>query len=178
MNYSLFFLLALTATSAARAECDILLSDPQINYAPVTRGELLARPENGLMASELRTGDAQDVDIAVQCDAPTALALQFIAPVAESQSYRFGAAGRATLVLHDLFIDDRQAEVVSDGRHAAAMAFTPEHALTFWQNGGPATGTFLRGKVRVTTWMPGEATRVSEQARWMLNGSFVLRPAS
>lgn len=177
MKHSLFFLLALLATTAVRAECEIQLSDPQIHYAPVTRGELLARPCNGLAAGELQTGEAQEVDIIVECDAPAALALQFMAPAATSESYRFGAAGRASLVLHDVFIDGRQAEIVSLGRHASAMAFAPDRALTFLQNGGAASGTFLRGKVRVTTWMPGDATRVSEQARWTLSGSFMLRPA-
>jgi len=77
-----------------------------------------------------------------------------------------------------VFIDGRQVEIVNLGRHGSAMAFAPERALTFWQNGGALAGASLRGKVRVTTWMPGDATRVSEQARWTLSGSFVLRPAS
>lgn len=178
MKHSLFLFLALSATAGAHAECEILLSDPQISYAPVTRGKLLTRAENGFAADELRTGEAQDVDIAVQCDAPAALALQFVAPAAERASYRFGAAGRTRLVLHDVFIDDRPAEIVSLGQEASAMAFTPGEALTFRQGGDAATGAFLRGKVRVTSWMPGAATRVSEQTRWTLSGSFVLRPAS
>lgn len=177
MKPSLFVVLALTA-SAARAECAIQLSEAQISYAPVTRGELLARAENGIAADELRAGEAQDIDLAVQCDAPAALALQFIAPAAERASYRFGAAGRTRLVLHDVFIDDRPAEIVSLGKEASAMAFTPGEALTFGQGNGAATGTFLRGKVRVTSWMPGAATRVSEQTRWTLSGSFRVRPAS
>jgi len=176
MKPFLFVVLALTA-SAARAECAIRLSEAQISYAPVTRGELLARVENEFAADELRAGEAQDIDIAVQCDAPSALALQFIAPAAERASYRFGTAGRTRLVLHDVFIDDRPAEIVSLGKEASAMAFTPGETLTFGQGEGAATGTFLRGKVRVISWMPNPATRVSEQTRWTLSGSFRVRPA-
>lgn len=175
MKGCLLLWLALAAT--ARAECQILLSQPHILYPPVTRGELLSLPDNRLAASELRTGEAQELDIAVDCDAPAALALQFIAPAREGESYRFGAAGRARLVLHDVFIDDSPAEIVSGGRQAPAMAFVPGQALTFWRGDGAATGSVLRGRVRVTTWMAAEATRVSEQARWTLSGSFSVRAA-
>ena len=161
------------AAADASAACQLQLSDAQIIYAPVTRGELLAKPGNRLSDSELRVGEPRDLDILMTCDRPARLTLQFNGPAKESSSYRFGASGRATLRLHDLFIDDRQATIDDGGKEASEMAFTPGAVLTFWQDGRPATGRVMRAKVTIAAWMPADATNVNEQEKWQLNGSFV-----
>ncbi|MBZ6408136.1 MAG: hypothetical protein LBE96_09670 [Kalamiella piersonii] len=170
---SLTLAAGLLAAADASAACQLQLSDAQIIYAPVTRGELLTRSGNRLSDSELRVGEPRDLDILMTCDRPARLTLQFIGPAKESGSYRFGASGRATLLLHDLFIDDRQAKIGNAGKEENEMAFTPGAVLPFWQDGRPATGRVMRAKVTIAAWMSADATNVNEQESWQLNGSFV-----
>lgn len=175
---SLALIAGLLGGVAAHAECRIQLSEAQVNYDTVTRGELVSRPGNSLNAGELRSGDERTLDISVNCDQPTPLSLQFVGPAKEGDSYRFGARGRATLVLHDVWIDDRQVAIVSDGEHAQQMAFRPANSLSFLKDGAPAVGSNLRGRVTITTWMPSDATRVGERQKWQLDGSMMVGGAS
>lgn len=171
---SLALLAGLLGSAAAHAECQIQLSEAQVNYGTVTRGELISRPGNNLNAGELRSGDDRALDVTVNCDRPTPLSLQFVGPAKEGDSYRFGARGRATLVLHDVWIDDRQVAIADNGQHAQQMAFRPGSSLNFLKDGVPAVGSSLRGRVTVTTWMPSDATRVGERQKWQLDGSMVV----
>lgn len=169
---SLTLAAGLLSAVAARSECQIQLSEAQIDYEAVTRGELLSRPGNALSASELRTGEAREFDIMVNCDHPATLTLQFIGPAKTGDSYRFGEQGRATLVLHDVMIDDSHVDIVGAGKRESQMAFTAGNVLSFWKEDAPATGSTLRGRVTVTTRMPSDATRVGERQTWKLDGSF------
>lgn len=164
----------LLSSIAARAECQIQLSQTRVNYDPVTRGELLARPGNNLSSSELRSGDDRELEIMVNCDHPAPITLQFIGPAKEGESYRFGERGRATLVLHDVTIDDRPVLISGTGNRGSSMAFSSGNVLRFWKDGSLALGTTLRGKVTVSTWMPADATKVGEHQNWQLEGSFVV----
>lgn len=163
----------LTAT-ATHAACAIQLSEPQINYGDITRGQLLTRPGNALAATELRMGDKRESDLTVICDRPSSLALTFSAPVKENESYAFGEQGRATLTLHDVTLDGHAVMIDSAGRQAAKMAFSGETPLRFLTEGQPASGMTLRAKVRIATWLPAAVTRVREREQWQLNGRFLV----
>ncbi|MEZ3501445.1 hypothetical protein [Pantoea sp. KPR_PJ] len=161
--------------SATHAECQVQLSEAKIAYAPATRGELLSLPGNSLTASELRIGNAHELDITVSCDQPSSIELAFTGAAKDSESYLFGANGRATLILHDVSIDNQPVTIERADQRGSAMAFTPGHSLRFWQHDRPATGTQLRGKVAVTGWIPSKETRVHERETWSLNGAFMTR---
>lgn len=170
---ALTFTFSLLAVTAAHAECQIQLSEAQITYAPVTRGELLSYSGNTLTSSELRIGDARHLDIMVSCDRPATIALAFNGAAKDSENYRFGADGRATLMLHDVFIDNQPVTIDSAGQRGVEMAFTPGNTLRFWQNNTLAAGVTLRGKITITAWQPSKATRINESKTWELNGAFV-----
>lgn len=161
----------------SRAECQIMLSAPQINYAETTRGELLSRPGNSLAANELQIGADRELNITVNCASQTAIALRFAGPVTTGRQYLFGERGRVSLVLHDVRIDDRPALIASSASPAASQPFTAGEVLHFWQQGQPASGTTLRGKVTLSAWLPNEATRVKDRQSWQLNGSFLVESA-
>lgn len=171
---SLLLTVGLLSSAAACAECDIQLSDAQVNYGQTTRSELLAQSGNRFSSGELRVGDARELEVMVSCDRPTPLTLQFIGPEKESDSYRFGASGRVTLVLHDVMIDDRRAEMVRGETRDAKMAFRAGQPLSFWFAGSPASGRVLRASLTVTAWMPSAATRVRDSELWRLDGSVVV----
>lgn len=173
--FSLLLIVGLLSSAAdACAECDIQLSDAQVNYGQTTRSELLAQSGNSVSSPELRVGDARELEVMVSCDRPTPLTLQFIGSAKEGDSYRFGASGRVTLVLHDVMIDDRRAEMVRGETRDAKMAFRGGQPLSFWYAGGPASGSVLRASLTVTAWMPSAATRVKDSERWRLDGSMVV----
>lgn len=172
----IFLLLAagLISAEAARAECQIQLSESQVNYGQMNRGDLLTLPGNSLTSGELRFAEEYELGVTIHCDRPTPLALQFIGPLKDSDSYRFGKNGRATLILHDVMIDDRQVQIASARNRDVSMAFPPGSELWFWKEGGPVTGTTLHGKVSIISWIPSDETRVNERQNWQLNGSFVV----
>lgn len=165
----------LFAALPARAACEIQLSDPRIDYGEMTRGELLGRPGNALTAVELRMGDPRESEITVICDRPTPLKLMFSGPAKDADSYLFGEQGRATLTLHDVTLDDRPVTIERAGTEAAAMAFSAGQPLQFRKEGQIASGSTLRAKVTIVTWLAADATRVSERKQWQLNGSFIVR---
>lgn len=169
---TLTFTSCLLAVTVVQAECQVQLSETTIAYAPVTRGELLSWPGNSLTSSELRIGDPRNLDIMVSCDRSTPIALTFNGAANDSKSYRFGAAGRATLMLHDVFIDNQPVTIDSAGQRGVEMAFTPGNPLRFWQNDTLAAGTTLRGKLTITGWIPSKDTRINETQNWALNGEF------
>lgn len=174
---ALILLLALSGlfiTTTACAACAIQLSDPQIHYGDVTRGELLSRPGNSFAATELRMGEEREADLTVICDRPSSLALTFSARGKDSESYAFGEQGRATLTLHDVTLDGHPVMIDSAGRQAAEMAFSGNNPLRFLHEGQPASGTTLRAKVTINTWLPAAVTRVRERQQWQLNGSFLV----
>ncbi|MEB7539728.1 hypothetical protein NGC37_15600 [Pantoea anthophila] len=164
----------LFAALPARAACEIQLSDPRIDYGEMTRGELIGRPGNSLTAAELRIGDQHESEITVICDRPTPLKLTFSGPAKDAESYQFGDQGRATLTLHDVTLDDRPVRIERAGTEAAAMAFSASQPLQFYKDGQIASGSTLRAKVTIVTWLPADATRVSERKQWQLNGSFIV----
>lgn len=170
---TLFVTACLLTGTAACAECQIQLSEATIAYAPVTRGELLSCPGNSLTSSELRLCDTRHLDITVSCDRSTPITLAFNSAAKDSSHYRFGNGGQATLILHDVFIDNQPVTIDSAGQRGAEMAFTPGSTLRFWQNNAPALGRVLRGKVSITSWISSKETRVNEAQTWELNGAFV-----
>lgn len=169
---ALAFTTGLWVATATRAECQIQLSEAQIDYAPLTRGELLSFPGNTLTSSELRIGEARDLNITLVCDRPTLMALGFSGTARDGESYRFGADGRAMLRLHDVFIDNQPVIIDSAGQRGVAMAFTPGRSLRFWQQERLATGMILRGKITVTAWVPAESSKGNERKSWELTGAF------
>ncbi|MDQ1213549.1 hypothetical protein [Pantoea anthophila] len=164
----------LFAALHAHAACDIQLSEPRIDYGEMTRGELLSHPGNSLSAAELRMGDQRESELTVICDRPTPLRLTFNGPAKENESYQFGEQGRATLTLHDVTIDDRPVTIERAGTEAAAMAFSASQPLQFRKEGQIASGSTLRAKVTIVTWLSADASRVSERKQWQLNGSFIV----
>ncbi|SFO32260.1 hypothetical protein SAMN05428971_3619 [Candidatus Pantoea varia] len=173
------FYLALVLTTSfcslatAHAACQIQLSEPQVNYGAMTRGELVQHSGNSLSANELQMGDKRDLDLMVTCDRPTLLTLSFNGPAKDAESYRFGEHGRATLTLHNVMIDDRPASIESNGKRESKMAFVANNTLRFWKDDAPAIGSLLRARVTVTTWISSGATRVGESQYMQLEGSFV-----
>ncbi|MGC0788550.1 hypothetical protein WKH27_05815 [Pantoea agglomerans] len=165
---------SLFTAAGAHAECQIQLSETQINYGEMTRGELISRPGNSLSAAELRMGDERESEITVICDRPTPLTLVFSGPAKDNESYLFGDQGRVTLTLHDVTIDDRPVMIESGGKQAAKMAFMASNPMRFRKEGLIASGSTLRAKVTIATWLAASATRVSDRQHWQLNGSFLV----
>ncbi|MBD8221850.1 hypothetical protein [Pantoea agglomerans] len=165
---------SLFSATAANAACQIQLSEPQINYGEVTRGELVSRAGNSLSAVALRMGDEREAEISVICENPAPLTLMFSGPAKDNDSYLFGEQGWVTLTLHNVTIDDRPVIIESAGKQAAKMAFSASNPMRFLKEGQRVSGTTLRAKVTIATWLPADATRVSDRQRWQLNGSFLV----
>lgn len=166
--------LFLFTAADAHAECQIQLSETQINYGEMTRGELISRPGNSLSAVELRMGDQRESEITVICDRPTPLTLVFNGPAKDNESYLFGEQGRVMLTLHDVTIDNRPVMIESAGKQAAKMEFMASNPMRFRKEGQIVSGSTLRAKVTIATWLAASATRVSDRQHWQLNGSFLV----
>lgn len=164
----------LLTAATVNAECQIQLSDSQVNYGELTRGELLSRPGNSLSSSELRLGDERESEISIICNRQTPMTLAFNGPAKDNESYQFGERGRVTLMLHDVTIDDLPVMIESAGKQAAKMAFSGGNQMRFLKEGQVASGTMLRGKVTIATWLPSDTTRVSDRQHWQLDGSFLV----
>ena len=165
---------SLLTAATVKAECQIQLSDSQVNYGELTRGELLSRHDNSLSASELHLGDERESEISIICDRQTPMTLAFNGPAKDNESYQFGERGRVTLTLHDVTMDDRPVVIESAGKQAAKMAFSGGNQMRFLKEGQIASGNVLRGKVTIATWLPSDATRVSDRQHWQLDGSFLV----
>lgn len=165
---------SLFSVTTVNAACQIQLSEPQIDYGEVTRGELVSRAGNSLSAAALRMGDEREAEISVICETSVPLTLTFRGPAKDNDSYLFGEQGWVTLTLHDVTIDDRPVMIESAGKQAAKMAFTASNPMRFLKESQIASGTTLRAKVAIATWLPADATRVSDRQHWQLNGSFLV----
>lgn len=164
----------LFTAATVNAACDIQLSEPQINYGEMTRGELVSRPENSLSSTALSMGDERESEISVSCDRQTPLTLSFSGPVRDNETYLFGKQGWATLTLQNVTIDDRPVMIESAGKMSAKMAFSASNPMRFWAEDQIVSGTTLRARVIIATWLPSDATRVSDRQQWQLNGRFLV----
>ena len=169
----LAFLLA--GTAPCFAACTVQLSDANIDYGYLTRGELLSQQENALTSTELQIGEEKTLDLLINCEHAGPLSLQFIAPARDSESYLFGRQGKAVLRVHTAYVDNQAVDIARDmsgvdsGQKAILSA---GRQLTFWRDNVRISGTQLRAKVSVITFLPTDQTRVKESQSWQLQGYF------
>ncbi|WP_158783163.1 hypothetical protein [Pantoea sp. BAV 3049] len=173
----LVLLLSIAGLPLAHAECSVQLSDAVIDYGSQTRGDLLQQNGNELTAAELSLGEERIIDVNITCDRPAPLSLQFIAPARDSQSYSFGRSGKAVLKLYDASVDNQPAEIASNlagTDRSQAIILAADKRLTFWREGTRLSGSSLRAKVAISTYLPAGQTRVSDRQSWQLNGNFIV----
>ncbi|MGX5089137.1 hypothetical protein [Enterobacter sp. UPMP2052] len=172
---TMMFALIIFNCLPANASCQIQLSSSQVVLTPVTRGQLMQLRGNTTTSSELRLEDPFEIEMHIACDEVTPLALEYMSQAYDSDSYRFGINGRATLTMHDVTIDGKPVKIYDSDKTASAINFRPGRKLTFWRNSTQISGVSLNGGITLNTWITSSSTRLNDVQSLDMHGILITR---
>ncbi len=165
---------ATTTSIAPPAEnCQLVVSEPDMNYGAVTRYRL----EQGVNGQEMSLGKRR-ITLSVSCRTPVRLAVRFRGPSAGAD-YLFGQQGKVVMRLVEPRLDGRNVLVgaaqgagMMPAAPASAARFLPDQAIVPVEGGQPAVGTQFSATIEVDPLLPQEAARVRNRTSLELDGSF------
>ncbi|MCS3509244.1 hypothetical protein [Achromobacter sp. JUb104] len=157
-------LLLFIAAGAASAECRLSISNPEIDYGALYRGELLAQGRSPMLALNRR-----DLTLTAICDTVTPLALRFLGDAAGPNSYRFAANGNFTIRLRNATVDGNRIELAQTAGTGGALSspsasvlLTPGSAVSPVALGQAASGKVFTAQIEFDTCIDEPATRVRD----------------
>lgn len=165
--------LLLTGTSSA-ADCDIRLSEREVDYGRLHRGELLdEQPGQRLISLEKRT-----LTLSVTCQRPSVINLRFNALSAEPQTFSFGQRGNFSVVIGDALVDGQAATWLHEHKEAQTAAtrqtFEAGQSLVALIAGVPARARVVTAQIEVQARLAAQETHVSDETRIEAIGAFEL----
>lgn len=164
----------LSAAQVAQADpaCAVRLGQSTIDFGAASRGALLERPVGG---DELSFGSRR-VQVNVQCEQVAPLRLEFVAPVADAERYRFGA-GTLQLRVVAVRVDGKPVQWGHEG-HSGLIAsdrLRPGEGLVPLHAGDRLSGQRMEVEFELEARIRSAATRVSDQTRLESHASFRLQ---
>lgn len=169
--------LALVANAALAADCDMQLSNREVNYGALHRGELTT----GAQMAAIPLGKRQ-LALSVMCRQPTAIGLRFDGQPAGADAYRFGGQGSFTVRLSDATLDGRPVQLASlsgsggTGTASNAASMKPNGLVVTTAHGAPVTGKAFTAQVEIDTYIDDATTRVRDLSVLEGTGTFRLVP--
>jgi hypothetical protein len=156
----------------AHSGCTVRLGQPGIDFGTTTRGQLLQSP----LAGDALSFGQRRVQVHVQCEQVVPLGLEFVAPVADADSFRFGA-GTLTARVIGVRVDGRAVQWLNEGRGGASVSnvLRPGDFVVPAVSGATLEGRQMTVEVELEAQVKSAATRVSDVTRFESHGEFRLR---
>lgn len=156
--------LAMATSGAFAADCDMRLSNTEVNYGELNRAEM----DIGQPRAPIALGSRQ-LTLTAVCRQPTTMGLRFDGEAADLDSYRFAGKGRFTVKLKNATLDGNAVQLAqttgaADGTTApsAAVALRPNQGVTAIAQGQRATGKVFSVQVEIETYIDETMTRTRD----------------
>lgn len=168
--------LAVVANSAFAADCDLRLSNTEVNYGDLNRAEMDIGQGRALIALGSR-----QLTLTAVCRQATTMGLRFDGQAAELESYRFAGKGRFTVKLKNATLDGvavqlAQTTSATGGTTLAssAVALSQNQSVTAIAQGQRAVGKVFSVQVEIETYIDETMTRTRDVTVLEGRGSFAL----
>ncbi|MGN7744345.1 hypothetical protein ACTJKT_30775 [Pseudomonas sp. 22526] len=153
--------LTLVVSGTFAADCDMRLSNPEVDYGALNRGEMNIR---GNVPIALGT---RQLMLTAVCRQETTLGLRFEGQAADSNSYRFAGKGRFTIKLSNATLDGNAVQLAQtngagSGSALAAVELRPNEAVTAMAQGQRAVGKVFSAQVEIQTFIDETETRARD----------------
>lgn len=170
-------LFSLAMASVVHAEnCTVRLSDQKIDYGELNSASLSSTTQNGKIVLGKRL-----LTINIDCQESTTFTLQFNAPAADKESFRFSNTGTVSMSLAHAQVDGKAvmlaAEKTTDNApsHIAAVAkLVADQPVTGVSDSLPVSGKTFTAQVEVEAQIAPATLRVREFTHIEEVGTFVL----
>ncbi|MDR8047988.1 hypothetical protein [Burkholderia cenocepacia] len=178
MRWLLVLLLLITGP-AIGADCDMQLSNGEVGYGMLHRGEL----EGDARADILPLGK-RELTLTIACREPTSFRLQFDSEPAGASEFRFGQHGHFIVGLSQATLDGKPVQLaqrvdITEGRAPVSPSarLVPNGSVDVVDQLAPVTGKVFSAQVEVETYIDAASTRVRDHQSLEGRGSFRLRAA-
>ena len=167
----LLFVIAILASEASVANCQLVLSQPRVDFGILRHAQWLDGP-----ASSSSLGK-RTVGLNVVCIDPVPMAIRFGGLPAGGRGFRFGGEGVVTLSIRHAQLDGRPVDLAVDG--STGDQLVPGQVLIARAAGVPVTGRRLSAQLEVDPYLPVDAFSVRRettlegqvQVEWVPHGA-------
>lgn len=155
--------LLFSGTAAYAAECDVRVSDAEVDYGALYREEIATGQKGAL----LPLGKKQ-LNVSILCDRASPMGLRLYGDPAGVDQFRFAHAGNFGLKLTDAVIDGRPVSLVQSregriiGSPAATIALSAGQAFIAVEGGQTVIGKSFSATIEVDTFIDDATTRVRD----------------
>lgn len=168
--------LTMVAGGALAADCDMHLSNAEVDYGSLNRGEMEIRGN-----APIDLGKRQ-LTLTAVCRQATTMGLRFAGEAADSNSYRFAGKGRFTVKLSNAILDGTTVQLApttgSDGAssaQSAALVLRPNERISATAMGMPAVGKVLSVQVEIQAYVDETTTRARDVTSLEGRGALTLQ---
>ncbi|MBP0596590.1 DUF1120 domain-containing protein [Herbaspirillum sp. LeCh32-8] len=171
--------LLLAPTLAHSADnCQMRISEANVDYGATTRAELLKKQVSPLMMGLGK----RNVTLTATCKTPTLMTLFFRGSGADGNAYRLGGGGSFTLRALNARIDGRSVglgSVVTAGmvpeQKADSLPLPPNRGVVPIQNDVPVKGVSLQIQVEISALVSSTGSRIADRTVFSGAGNFELQ---
>ncbi|WP_052071787.1 hypothetical protein [Sphingopyxis sp. MWB1] len=156
--------LALFLGGAAHASaCEVRLSDTEIDYGALNRGEIATgRPGTSIALGQKR------LSLSISCAQPAPMGLRLDGDLAEADKLRFGPSGLFSLRLSNAMVDGVPVSLTRKGGgntadlSGAAVMLSPGQTVFAIQSGRRVVGKLLSATIEIDASIDGDLSRVRD----------------
>lgn len=167
--------LVLVANGAFAADCDMRLSNTEVNYGALNRGEMIIRGN-----APIDLGSRQ-LTLTAVCRQAELIGLRFEGEAADPGSYRFAGKGRFTVKLSNASLDGNAVQLAQtgstgDGSTGAlnVVELRPNERVIAIAQGQRAAGKVFSAQVEIQTFVDEVSTRTRDITALEGRGSLIL----
>lgn len=159
LSRCVLFVMALLASEASVATCQVALSQPRVDYGVLRHGQGLDG-HAGAQSLGRRT-----VLLNVVCVDPAPMALRFSGSPAGGLGFRFGGDGAFALGIRHAHVDGRSVDLIAEGAPSVAVSehLMPGQVLIARAAGVPVAGRRLSAHLEIDPYLPVEAFSVRRE---------------
>jgi len=169
-------IMAVVASGAFAADCDVRLTNSVVDYGVVSRGELGAG-----MGIPFMTLGTRKLTLTAVCHQATTMALRFEGESAAQGGFRFASKGWFTVKVSDATLDGNAVllahttNVVSGSTGgASAIDLRPDGRVSIITLGQKAVGKVLSAQIEIEAFVDDASTRVRGETVMDGSGALVL----
>ena len=166
--------LLLAAGGAMASDCDLRLSNTEVNYGVLNRGEIDIRGNTTIDLG------VRQLTMTAVCSQVTTMSMRFDGDVADPNSYLFGNKGRFIVKLSNATLDGNSvllaqiSDGVDVGTASASMQLRPNEGIAAISQGVRAVGRIFSAQVEVQAYIDEGTTRARDVTLLEGRGSLVL----
>lgn len=175
-GFLLVFCLLLTTGEAHAGNCQLSLSQPQIDYGVLRPAER----SNGRFGTQIIAPGKRTFHLSVLCVDASPMAIRFTGSPAGGPGFRFGHDGSFTLELTHARLDGRNVELAAEQTLAGTSGgrLLPGQMLIARVGGVPVTGRRLSAQVDLDTYLPAALFSVRRETTLEGGGQFEWLPGA